>query len=71
MDNDILNVPDAVLRSIISEYTAQVEELRHRAYLLLQWKGTDYWNDLKRNAILSKNRVEFWKEQIALANIRE
>lgn len=69
MEGDLLNVPDDLLRSIASQYTAQVEELRQHAYHLLRWKGADYWSQLKHEATLSKNRVEFWKEQIAWGKI--
>jgi len=72
---DISNIPEAVLKSLASQYTVQVDELRQEAYSLLIWRGDDFWIKTKEAASQSKNKVEFWKEQVAWgklwANTRE
>ncbi len=62
---DISNIPEGVLKSLASRYTVEIDELRQEAYRLLIWRGDDAWIQTKEEASRSKNRVEFWKEQIA------
>jgi len=70
MDIDISNIPEAVLRSIASHYTAQVDQLRREAYHYSLWRGRDAWLRVKQEGALSKDKVAFWKEQAALAKVR-
>jgi hypothetical protein len=66
---DISNIPEQLLKSLASQYTVQVDELRQQAYKLLIWRGKDAWVETKEAANRSKNRVEFWKQQIELGKV--
>ena len=45
---DISDIPENILRSIASQYTMKVDELRRQAFLLWKWKGEDHWYKLKQ-----------------------
>lgn len=62
---DISDIPEQLLKSLASNCTVEVDELRREAYRLLIWRGEDVWRQLKKEGSLSKNRIEFWKEQVA------
>jgi hypothetical protein len=66
---DISNIPEDVLKSLASNYTVQVDELRREAYKLLSERGDAAWIETKKEAMRSKNRVEFWREQIGWAKL--
>ena len=69
MNIDISDIPENILRSIASQYTMKVDELRRQAFLLWKWKGEDHWYKLKQMGLRSKNRVEYWEEQVAWGKI--
>jgi hypothetical protein len=66
---DTSNIPEDLLKSLATHYTVQVDELRQQAYALLIRRGDDAWIQTKEAASRSKNRVEFWKEQIEWAKL--
>ena len=70
MDIDISNIPEAVLRSVASHYTAQVDQLRREAYHYSVLRGRDAWLQIKKEGALSKDKVAYWKEQVAWAKVR-
>ena len=67
MDEDVSDIPKAVLRSIASVYRMKVYDLRCRAYQLWKDRGTELWIQKKKEAIRSDDRVKYWNLQIELA----